>query len=91
MPHGTHSTCLSFSSPVRGPIHALPSISLEALSTGEVAGRPKAAGVPVLFVRGDRPDQLRLAPVDGREERLEHGHVVAPDRLVDAETETNKR
>lgn len=60
--------------------------SLEAFSPREVACCPEA-GVPVLLVRGHGTNQLRLTPVDRREKRLEHRHVVTPDRLVNTAAE----
>lgn len=58
-----------------------------------MAGCPEALAAVVLSLRHGS-DELRLAPVHGREERREDGHVVAVYRLVDAApstTRTNKQ
>lgn len=49
-----------------------------------MAGSPEAGLVTVVLVRSDGPDELRLAPVHGREKRGEHRHVVVLDGFVDA-------
>lgn len=56
---------------------------LETLPSAEVTVSPKA-GVSIVLVRCNGPNQLSLAPIHRLEEGLEHRHVVTFDRLVDA-------
>ena len=49
-----------------------------------MTGRPETGLVTVVLVGSDGPDQLRLAPVHGGEERGEHCNIVVLDGLVDA-------